>query len=124
MTEKTFNDYASVGADQLDDYDFSPHNYNYGFGLRDNGEWETFHIAEWTSLELTEDDIKDKFREVFPDTDVSVEMDDDAEGLGYATKALITWIQPEVTGDADVEETFENNDAVMAKLVEALYHDD
>ena len=50
MTEKTFNDYASAGADQLDDYDFAPHDYNYGFSLND-GKWETYLIAEWHNLE-------------------------------------------------------------------------
>ena len=123
MTEKTFNDYASAGADQLDDYDFAPHDYNYGFSLND-GKWETYLIAEWHNLELTESEIEARFREVFPDAEVSVELADDSSKLEYSTKAYLRWVQPEVTWDADVEETFENNDAIMTKLVEVLYGGD
>ena len=53
-----------------------------------------------------------------------MELADDSSKLEYSTKAYLRWVQPEVTGDADVEETFENNDAIMTKLVEVLYGGD
>lgn len=124
MAEKTFNDYASAGADQLDDYDFAPRDYNYGFTLTEGGTWETYLIAEWHNLELSKSEIEARFREVFPDAEVSVELADDSSKLEYATKAYLNWSQPEVTGDADVDETFKNNDAVMTKLIETLYQGD
>lgn len=53
-----------------------------------------------------------------------MELADDSSKLEYATKAYLNWSQPEVTGDADVDETFKNNDAVMTKLIETLYQGD
>ncbi len=90
----------------------------------EGGTWETYLIAEWHNLELAKSEIEARFREVFPDAEVSVELADDSSKLEYATKAYLNWSQPEVTGDADVDETFKNNDAVMTKLIETLYQGD